>query len=328
MSDRKPNTAKLLPLLNYDKIVVGFSGGKDSLACVLWLIGLGLRDQIELWHHDVDGKDRQFMDWPCTGPYCEAVAKALNVPLLVQFRNGGFRREMLRCNEQAQAITFQQQPDGDFWSLPSSRSKHSTRRKFPQVSGDLSVRWCSASLKIDVATKAINNSPRFKDAKVLLVTGERGEESKQRSKYAQVEAHKSNTKSRTVHQYRPIQDWTEKQVWQVIQEHGIVAHPAYHLGYGRVSCAHCIFGNNDQWATGRKLLPVSFDEIAQHEQEFGTTIHRSLNVVERADAGTPYAYSQEHAERAVSFEPFDSVQVKPSEWQQPSGAYKRCGGPS
>ena len=47
---------KLLPLEEYDKIIVLFSGGKDSLACVLHLLELGVpREKIELWHHDIDG---------------------------------------------------------------------------------------------------------------------------------------------------------------------------------------------------------------------------------------------------------------------------------
>lgn len=52
----------------YEKIIVAFSGGKDSLACVLRLLDLGvLPEQMELWHHDVDGRedpDYHLMDWP------------------------------------------------------------------------------------------------------------------------------------------------------------------------------------------------------------------------------------------------------------------------
>jgi tRNA(Ile)-lysidine synthase TilS/MesJ len=45
-------------LNSYDVIVVAFSGGKDSIACVLHLLELGgPRERIELWHHDVDGRE-------------------------------------------------------------------------------------------------------------------------------------------------------------------------------------------------------------------------------------------------------------------------------
>ena len=48
----------------YDYVIVAFSGGKDSLACVLHLLEDGCPvEKIELWHHEVDGREgKQFMD--------------------------------------------------------------------------------------------------------------------------------------------------------------------------------------------------------------------------------------------------------------------------
>lgn len=55
---------------SYDVVIVAFSGGKDSLACLLHLLELGVpRSKIELWHHDVDGREGStLMDWPCSRP--------------------------------------------------------------------------------------------------------------------------------------------------------------------------------------------------------------------------------------------------------------------
>lgn len=56
-------------LESYDRIIVAFSGGKDSLATFLHLLDAGVdRNRIELWHHLVDGRGRNFMDWPITEP--------------------------------------------------------------------------------------------------------------------------------------------------------------------------------------------------------------------------------------------------------------------
>lgn len=47
---------QLLKLDQYDCILVSFSGGKDSLACVVHLLELGVDpSKIELWHQCVDG---------------------------------------------------------------------------------------------------------------------------------------------------------------------------------------------------------------------------------------------------------------------------------
>ena len=49
-------------LQSYDHILVAFSGGKDSLACLLHLLDLGVpRTRIELWHHRIDGAEGTLM---------------------------------------------------------------------------------------------------------------------------------------------------------------------------------------------------------------------------------------------------------------------------
>lgn len=89
---------ELLPLEDYDLIVVLFSGGKDSTACFLKLLELGVpKEKIELWHHDIDGgHPSRTMDWKCTRNYVEAVAKAFDVTLRVSYRVNGFFGELYR----------------------------------------------------------------------------------------------------------------------------------------------------------------------------------------------------------------------------------------
>ena len=168
----------------YDTIIVAFSGGKDSTACFLHLLECGVDpEKIELWHHLIDGAPGSdpFMDWPVTEKYCEIFAEAYKVPLYFSWREGGFKREMLR-DEQSTGAVFWQNPNGTV-SSSGGKGPKNTRKKFPQVSADLRVRWCSAYLKIDVMSAAINNQERFKGQKTLVVTGERAEESKSRSRY-------------------------------------------------------------------------------------------------------------------------------------------------
>jgi hypothetical protein len=67
---------------------------------VLHLLDLGVpRERIELWHHDVDGREgSRLMDWPVTRDYCRAFAAAFGLPIFFSWKVGGFEREMCRDN--------------------------------------------------------------------------------------------------------------------------------------------------------------------------------------------------------------------------------------
>lgn len=268
-AEAEDDDIRLLPLQSYDNIIVSFSGGKDSVACVLYLLELGVPpSRIELWHQAVDGrphKAQRLWDWPCTEGYCEAFAKAFNMRLLYQWKDGGFLGEMLRRDEPTASTTFQ---------LPNGRELTTggggapgTRLTFPAMAADLMTRWCSAYLKIDVAKKVFTNDPRFEGKRSLIITGERRQESGNRSKYASATDY-SSTKTRIVHQWRAVLPWFEQDVWEIMERYRVLPHPAYFLGWSRVSCLPCIFGNPDQWATVREVTPRVFNRLAKLEDKF------------------------------------------------------------
>ncbi len=229
---------QIMNIDEFDKYLVMFSGGKDSTACHLYLLEMGIPpEKIELWHQDVDGPGLfNFMDWPVTHSYCNAYAKAFNIPIYFSWRKGGFEREMLRKNQPTGEIFFET-PKG--LKSVGGNGPRNTRMRFPQISPDLNVRWCSAYLKIDVAAAAIRNQKRFEGAKTLVLTGERAEESPARAKYKDFHSHKtfSSKKKRFVYHYRPVLHWSEEKVWGLIEKYKVNPHPAYKLGFGRVSCA-------------------------------------------------------------------------------------------
>jgi 3'-phosphoadenosine 5'-phosphosulfate sulfotransferase (PAPS reductase)/FAD synthetase len=324
----------LLDLEDYDHIIVSYSGGKDSLAMLLHLLDLGAsKEQLELWHQHVDGdvSERGLMDWPCTTGYVKASGKHFDIRTLFQWKDGGLEGEMLRHNSKTKGVYYEG-IDGKTYYLASTRGKESTRRMFPQVSANLSVRWCSAYVKIDVARRVINNDPRFQKSKTLFLTGERREESAARAKYDETPDHNCHKAKRTVHHWRPILNWTEQEVWDRIRQERIQPHPAYRLGWGRVSCMTCIFGDKHQWASVRQIDPQRFQRIADYEDEFGKTIHRDKSVAEQADSGEVFpetgqqdlvklALSKEYPQRLFTLAENES-------WEQPAGAFKHCGGPT
>ena len=323
----------IIDLLSYDLYLVMLSGGKDSVSCLLDLIESGVpKEKIELWHHDIDGRESVtgLMDWPVTRDYCKKLAEALGLTIRFSWREGGFEREMLRENAPT-APTWFETPEGLETAGGNGKSL-GTRRKFPQMATSLTTRWCSGSLKIDVCGIALNNDPRFRNKRTLVVTGERGEESAARNKYAEFEPHRNDLRNgkvpRHIDHYRPIKGWPEKDVWAIIERHKINPHPSYCLGWGRCSCMCCIFGSANMWATVRHIAPAQFQKIADYEQEFDCTIHRSKKTVhDLADMGKPFPNMDPlMIEQALS----EEYTLPPivENWVLPAGAFGENNGPT
>lgn len=178
VTERKNYLRRLLPLEDYDLIIVLFSGGKDSLAAYLKLLEWGVpKEKIELWHHDIDGgHPTRRMDWPVTQSYIEAFAAAEGVMLRKSWRVNGFWGEVYR---QGASWPVQYEDGGDVKTVPLSAAQirsnelrrvilqgadkseelnsYGYRMKFPAKSGSLSTRWCSAYLKVMVADSTIRN---------------------------------------------------------------------------------------------------------------------------------------------------------------------------
>jgi 3'-phosphoadenosine 5'-phosphosulfate sulfotransferase (PAPS reductase)/FAD synthetase len=331
----------MTPDLNsYDAILVGFSGGKDSLACVLHLLKLGVDPRkIELHHHDVDGGAEHFMDWAVTRSYCDRVAAELagGIAIYHSYKIGGFEREMTRQDSATAPIWFET-PDESGEKIAfevGGNGPLNTRRKFPQVSANLAVRWCSAYLKIDVMAALIRNQDRFLNKRTLVVTGERAEESAARANYQSFEPHRTDSragsrKCRHVDHWRPIHGWDEKQVWDIIHEYGVVPHVAYQLGWSRLSCLACIFGSPNQWATILHVFKERFLKIEAYEKAFNVTIRRSTTIRQAAEKGMPYpaALARPDLVALANAEEWTGpIIVSPMEWQMPAGAFGEAVGP-
>jgi 3'-phosphoadenosine 5'-phosphosulfate sulfotransferase (PAPS reductase)/FAD synthetase len=329
---KNKNMKQQIDIQSYDKVIIAFSGGKDSMACFLHILELGVpKEKIELWHHCIDGKEgSKLMDWPVTEDYCRKIAEAFQVPFYLSWKQGGFEREMLRNNSKTAPTMFEDE-NHNIQQVGGTAGKEGTRMKFPQVSPDLSVRWCSAYLKIDVCATAIRNQERFNDKKTLLVTGERGEESKARSNYAIFEPDRADNRDgsrvvRTVDHYRPIRDWREGRVWRIMKKFKVRTHPAYYLGWGRVSCAACIFGSKNQFASLAKINPEQVEKIAQYEENFGVTIKRKESVRELVAKGTPYASMEPEDIKDALTEEFHKP-IFMEKWILPAGAFGESCGP-
>lgn len=174
--------SELLPLEEYDQIIVLLSGGKDSIASYLKLQELGVpKEKIEFWHHDIDGGNPiRRMDWRCTRNYVSAFAKAEKIPLRLSWRVNGFFGELYRIGA-SEPIEWMEPDTGEIMQCRLSSNflsckkvketasaqmeeelkRFGYRMKFPAKTGDLSRRWCSAYLKIMVADSVMSNLSRL-----------------------------------------------------------------------------------------------------------------------------------------------------------------------
>lgn len=390
---------ELLPLEEYDLIVILFSGGKDSTACYYKLLELGVpKSKIELWHHDIDGgHPTRNMDWRCTQNYVRSFAEAEGVPLRVSYRINGFfgelyrigasepvewvepdTGEIMRCKLSGNYLKCLELKEKCTEDMEEKLKEYGCRMKFPAKSGDLSRRWCSAYLKIMVADSVISNLDRLdelaklggkrhkfpakgsthngrwcsgslkasvqdsvtsclertkENVKVLVVSGERRGESKGRSMYNEMEIHRTNAEKkahRTVHQWRPVIDYSEKDVWEVMKRHKANPHPCYRAGWNRCSCAQCIFSTPPLFAGIRDLYPDEYEKLRQDEIILGFTLDNKCDLdTFVGDAKSCVYWGDEAAIHSLISGEFtvDDVYVKGT-WMYPAGAFHGAeGGP-
>lgn len=321
-------------ILDYDFYIVTFSGGKDSVSLLLFLLEAGVpAEKIELWHHLVDGREGStLVDWPCTTAYCTAIAEAFGVPIYFSWKEGGFEGEMLRENRRTAPIHFEL-PGGAVATTGGTGGKVSTRRLFPQVGAAMSTRWCTVYAKIHVGNTALRNQDRFNNARTLLLSGERAEESPGRAGYAMFEPDDADARDsvklrRLIDRYRPVHQWKEKDVWAIIERWRVNPHPAYRLGWSRCSCVACIFNGADEFASMRLILPAMFACLVAHEASFERTMKRKESLVALADRGTPFPMLAADIAAATSDTWYEPIILAEGAWQLPAGAFAKGNGPS
>lgn len=208
------------------------------------------------------------------------------------------------------------------------------RHKFPAKGGTHQGRWCSGNLKAAVQDSITSNLEKTKNnVKVLVVSGERRGESAGRSKYNEMEIHRTNAEKkahRLVHQWRPVIDYSEKDVWEVLKRHRVNPHPCYRAGWNRCSCAMCIFSTPKLFAGIRELYPEDYELLKQDEKILGFTLDNKCNLdTFVGDAMSCVYHGDKEAIQSLITGEFglDDIYVK-GDWLYPVGAFHGAeGGP-
>ena len=279
----------------YDLLAIQVSGGKDSVACITALHRLighrpDLWSRVELWHQDVDGAAEPFMDWPVTRAYVLGLGALYGVPVRFAWREGGFHRELMRKPWGKRAGKVLETPEGPVMIGEPPPPNNLGRRRFPALTADLRIRWCSGFLKIDVARTLLVRSVAEGSKKILVISGERAAESAPRSRYHRGQDTEGSSGRRQVHQLRLVYDHSDAEVWDELRlafpgkGYGIQPHAAYELGWSRCSCAGCIFSSGEDLARLREALPDQFTRLAQSERDLAANLEAAFSflVEERA----------------------------------------------
>lgn len=84
---------------------------------------------------------------------------------------------------------------------------------------------------------------------------------------------------------RPVFDWTGQQVIDYIIENGQEPNPLYKQGFKRVGCFPCIMSGHKEVYEIIKRYPERFDEIIEHEKRIGSSFFKINFVPDYAQKG-------------------------------------------
>lgn len=128
------------------------------------------------------------------------------------------------------------------------------------------MRWCTGQ-KIDSIRDWIRKRYCLKTC--MIWTGERREESKERSKLEYNYYHKRIC----MDGYRPMLDWKVGEIKSYIQDHGLELHPAYKY-FDRMSCFCCPLNTNAAWISLYSHYRKLFNKCVRYEKKIKVPIRR------------------------------------------------------
>jgi len=210
------------------KVIVNFSGGKDSTVAILKTLERYPREDVILSYQDTGA---EYLE---TLPLVERMARVFELPLVV-----------LKRYE-------------DFWEL-SRRLNHFPHRV---------MRNCTLYLKVRELNKWIRANRENLGNEVIIVSGIRGEESLHRSKLPEWGIHETTLKdgSFIAKTWNPCLYLKEKEVYDIIKSEGLPLHPCYDFAT-RCSCWCCIFGKYNEVRAYAEEHPDLYEKACLIEDE-------------------------------------------------------------
>jgi 3'-phosphoadenosine 5'-phosphosulfate sulfotransferase (PAPS reductase)/FAD synthetase len=239
--------APIIPinLNDYDFVIVNSSGGKDSLAALWEIDRIAKMQDYPASKVVVSHQDLGESEWKGTKELAKEQADLFGYDFKVskRRREGKYDDTLLEYAER--------------------------RGKWPSNA----QRWCTSDFKRGPGARVVTALTKgMAKSKVLYVFGFRADESPARKKKKIFEVNtETTTKTRTVHNFLPIHNWTEERVWKVIKGNKLPYHFAYDLGMPRLSCCFCIFAPFDALVIAGQNNPELLDKYVAAEKRMGHT---------------------------------------------------------
>lgn len=243
----------LLPLNQWQWIVVNSSGGKDSQTALRQIVMMCDLDGIPRSRIVVSHQCLGPMEWPGTIDLARRQAK-----------HYGLRFEVSEYRDKT----------GAKLTLLDYVEK---RGMWP----DNKNRFCTSEFKRGPGGRVIVRLFREQRGPVLNVYGFRAEESPARRKKTPFIYNKRfSSEQREVFDYLPIHTWKEAEVWRAIELSGVPHHQAYDLGMPRLSCCFCIFAPRDALIRAGIANPELLDRYVQLEKRIGHTFQNGKPIAD------------------------------------------------
>lgn len=234
-------------ILSRALFVVSHSGGKDSQAMLIKLLGLIPRDQLVVVHAALGE-----VEWEGALELAQQQAENAGLPFIVA-RSVKTFLEMVEHR-------FKVRPGPNSPCWPSAEN-----------------RQCTSDLKRGPIEREIRRYAKASGfTTIVSCMGVRAQESSARAKQPAFRKNeRGSVAGRSWYEWLPIHGMLRDEVFATIRTAGQEPHWAYAEGNDRLSCVFCIFGSRNDLRNGRRRRPELFAKYVEIEQRTGYTMHMS-----------------------------------------------------
>lgn len=249
---------------DFETYIIAYSGGKDSTATLLWALDNLPREQIRIIHNPAG-----LADQPEVADYITYIEGELGVTI-----------------ERVQA--------GDR-PLPSGAKERETWAAAPTLFEMIRQRGMWPGARYRYCTKYLKQWPTALYAQEfenpVIISGQRADESKARMGLPMLSEKGNQSLPKKYHYpiYRPILNWSEKDVWQFLRSRHILPSPVYNY-QSRCGCWCCPMCHPREVLNFCHLHPDIAQVAADLEQEIDHTWqerHSIAGLLRQAQAQMP-----------------------------------------